>query len=167
MVDLGLVELCCISLGLVMLTVSIHTLGTGIWVKVLQNRQAWFTSPRLLSNLAILLSTAVFMLSLNALEAVTWAGIYLLAPGVPEISTFETATYFSFITFTTLGYGDVTLRSEWQLLCGLEAMNGIFLFGWSAALLYAVVQRLWDGQAISAQTALRLPNKGKGNAENL
>jgi hypothetical protein len=99
-----------------------------------------------LSNLALLLGTAVFLLSLNALEAIVWAGIYLLAPGVPEISTFETAIYFSFITFTTLGYGDVTLRSEWQLLCGLEAMNGIFLFGWSAALLYAVVQRLWDSQ---------------------
>jgi hypothetical protein len=151
---LGLFELGVISLGLVMLTVSIHTLGTGIWVNVLQHRQAWFISPRLLSNLALLLSTAVFMLSLNALEAVAWAGIYLLAPGVPEISTFETAIYFSFITFTTLGYGDVTLLSEWKLLCGLEAMNGIFLFGWSAALLYAVVQRLWDGQTMSTQNEL-------------
>ncbi len=141
MLQLGL-----ISLGLVILTVSIHTLGTGFWVKVLQNRRAWFVSPRWPSNLGLLLGTAVFMLSLNALEAVVWASIYLIAPAVPEISTFETSVYFSFITFTTLGYGDVTLTGEWQLLCGLEAMNGIFLFGWSAALLYAVVQRLWDAQ---------------------
>jgi voltage-gated potassium channel Kch len=143
MVDLGL-----ISLGLVILTVSIHTLGTGLWIRVLRGRQAWFATPKVWSNLGLLLGTAVFMLSLNALEAVAWGGIYLLAPGVPEISTFETAVYFSFITFTTLGYGDVTLRSEWQLLCGLEAMNGIFLFGWSAALLYAVVQRIWDAQEV-------------------
>jgi hypothetical protein len=146
MVHLGFLDLGLISLGLVMLTVTIHTLGTGFWVRVLRSRQAWFASPRPWSNLGLLLGTAVFMLSLNALEAIAWAGIYLLAPGVPEISTFETAVYFSFITFTTLGYGDVTLSSEWKLLCGLEAMNGIFVFGWSAALLYAVVQRLWDAQ---------------------
>lgn len=141
MMKLGL-----ISLGLIMLTVTIHALGTGLWVRCLHTREAWFTSSRLVAKLGLLLGTAVFMLSLNGLEAITWAGIYLLAPGVPEINTFETAVYFSFITFTTLGYGDVTLRSEWQLLCGLEAMNGIFLFGWSAALLYAVVQRIWDAQ---------------------
>ncbi len=139
MVNLGL-----ISLAMVILTVTVHALGTGVWVRVLRHHQPWFASPRLFFNLGILLGTAVFLLCLNALEAIAWAGIYLLAPDVPEISSFERAVYFSFITFTTLGYGDVTLRGEWQLLCGLEAMNGIFLFGWSAALLYAVVQRIWD-----------------------
>lgn len=153
-----MVTLLLISLGLVILTVSIHTLGTGLWVWVLKHRQAWFASPKLWSNLGLLLGTAVFMLSLNAIEAVAWASIYLVAPGVPEISTLRTAIYFSFITFTTLGYGDVTLRSEWQLLCGLEAMNGIFLFGWSAALLYAVVQRLWDAQTAKWSQASAPPD---------
>jgi hypothetical protein len=42
-----------------------------------------------------------------------------------------------------LGYGGITLDPEWRVLSGLEAMNGILLFGWSTALLFAVVQRSW------------------------
>ena len=36
--------------------------------------------------------------------------------------------YFSIVTFTTLGYGDITLADhEWRLLSGIEALNGILL----------------------------------------
>jgi hypothetical protein len=30
-------------------------------------------------------------------------------------------------------------------LSGIEALNGILLVGWSTALLYAVIQRVWFG----------------------
>lgn len=47
------------------------------------------------------------------------------------------------VTFTTLGYGDIVLGPEWRLLSGIEAINGIVLFGWSTAFLFAIVQRSW------------------------
>lgn len=38
--------------------------------------------------------------------------------------------YFPAVTFTTLGYGDITLSSEqWRLLIGIEALNGLLLLG--------------------------------------
>ena len=55
--------------------------------------------------------------------------------------TFEEAVYFSFVTFTTVGFGDVVLTPGVRLLSGIEALNGIILVGWSTALLFAVVQR--------------------------
>jgi hypothetical protein len=65
---------------------------------------------------------------------------------VEEIGTFEEAVYFSVVTFTTLGYGDITLADhQWRLLSGAEALNGVLLVGWSTALLFAVVQRCWGG----------------------
>jgi len=139
-----MINLVFIGLGLVVLTVTIHAVGTDLWVKLLRRRQDWLTSPQVWPSLGLLVATALFMLSLNTLEAVVWAGVLRLAPSAGEINTLEQAIYFSFITFTTLGYGDITISGNWQLLCGLEAMNGIFLFGWSAALLYAVVQRIWS-----------------------
>jgi hypothetical protein len=64
---------------------------------------------------------------------------------LPEavLGTFEEAIYFSFVTFTTLGYGDITLPEIWRILSGFEALNGVLLIGWSTAMLFAVVQRTW------------------------
>jgi hypothetical protein len=60
----------------------------------------------------------------------------------------ESDVYFPAVTFTTLGYGDITLSSEqWRVLTGIEALNGVLLLGWSTALLYAVVHRTWSGYA--------------------
>ena len=77
------------------------------------------------------------------MEIVVWAlaYLYLLPPNV--LGTFEEATYFSFVTFTTLGYGDITLTEVWRILSGIEALNGILLIGWSTAMVFAVVQRTW------------------------
>jgi hypothetical protein len=41
-----------------------------------------------------------------------------------------------------LGYGDLLLTPAWRLLGPLEATNGAFTFGVSAAMVFAVVQRL-------------------------
>jgi hypothetical protein len=42
-----------------------------------------------------------------------------------------------------LGYGDITLSAEWNLLSGMEAMVGITVFGLTTALLFAVIQQIW------------------------
>jgi len=42
------------------------------------------------------------------------------------------------VTFTTLGYGDITLSSDWRRLSGLEGINGMLLIGCSTAMLFAL-----------------------------
>ncbi|MBW2386790.1 MAG: two pore domain potassium channel family protein [Deltaproteobacteria bacterium] len=54
----------------------------------------------------------------------------------------ETALYFSIVTFTTLGYGDVTLDADWRLLASIQAANGTIMFGWTTALVMAVIRRI-------------------------
>ena len=63
-----------------------------------------------------------------------------------ELADFEAAVYFSFVTFTTLGYGDITLSEGYRLLSGIQALNGILLVGWSTALMFAVVQKIWQSE---------------------
>jgi hypothetical protein len=85
---------------------------------------------------------------LHCVQILIWAVAYRLLTPVQPIDTLESAVYFSAVTFTTLGYGDITLSSEqWRLLTGIEALNGVLLLGWSTALLYAVVHRTWSGYA--------------------
>jgi hypothetical protein len=73
------------------------------------------------------------------LEILLWGWVYR---HVGAIHGLEESIYFSGITFTTVGYGDVTLAKCWQLLSVGEAVNGVLMAGWSAAQLIFLVQRM-------------------------
>ncbi|MEG6509918.1 potassium channel family protein [Methyloligella sp. 2.7D] len=70
-------------------------------------------------------------------EVWSWAVLYL---ALGTFDTLEHAVYFSTVTFTTLGFGDITLDEEWRLLSSFEAANGLLLFGWSTALVFVGVK---------------------------
>ena len=58
--------------------------------------------------LPALIWTAVILMILHVVEIILWALAYLLLlPGDHGIDSFEKAAYFSAVTFTTLGYGDI------------------------------------------------------------
>ena len=78
------------------------------------------------------------------MEIAVWAGVYLLVGAVEKL---EAALYFSLVTFTTLGYGDVLLDERWRLMAAFEAANGIIIFGMTTALVVAVVQRVYFADA--------------------
>ncbi|MDM1524288.1 two pore domain potassium channel family protein [Empedobacter sp. 225-1] len=69
-----------------------------------------------------------------------WAAAFYFNPNIDNLYSFQEALYFSFITFTTVGYGDVVIDSEWKILAGLEAINGIMMVGWSTALMFSYLQ---------------------------
>ena len=88
-------------------------------------------------------ATAVFLAIKHYLDIVLYAFGYWFFENASQLEDYESALYFSSVTYTTLGYGDIVLTDGWRLLCGLQAMNGTLLFGWSTALLFLLVQRLW------------------------
>ncbi len=90
--------------------------------------------------------TAAFLAVKHYLDIVLWAVAYWYFAGEAEFANFESTVYFSSVTYTTLGYGDIVLTNKWRMVCGVEAMNGILLFGWSTALLFLLVQHLWFGR---------------------
>jgi voltage-gated potassium channel Kch len=92
--------------------------------------------------LYILSSTAIFLMMLHFSEIVVWAIVYLIIPDIQQLSSFEEAIYFSMVTYTTVGYGDITLVPRWRIMGGFEAMSGILLFGWSTAMFFSAVQRI-------------------------
>lgn len=52
--------------------------------------------------------------------------------------------YFSFTTYTTLGFGDIAPHGEVRYLVGLEALTGFVLITWTASFLYLEMTRYWD-----------------------
>ena len=132
-----------VGISLVAITCAIHAFGSEWWMSSLLRKFAgrdgnWRSG----TTARALMSTGVALMGLHLLEVLVWALTYLALPGEPKLKTFEEAFYFSIVTFTTLGYGDVTVGEEWRILAGLEAANGIMMFGWTMALIVALSHRL-------------------------
>ena len=52
--------------------------------------------------------------------------------------------YFSFTTFTTLGFGDISPHGDLRFLTGIESLTGLVLITWTASFLYLEMQRYWN-----------------------
>ncbi|MFK8052468.1 MAG: ion channel [Woeseiaceae bacterium] len=94
------------------------------------------TSKVLLLGLCV---TAI--LAIHTIEAWLWAFIYLT---LGEFDSLTQALYFSSVTATTLGYGDIILSEQWQLLGVFEAMGGLILFGASTAFMLSLMRSVFD-----------------------
>jgi len=51
--------------------------------------------------------------------------------------------YFSAITFTTVGFGDMVPSGPIRFLSGMEALTGFVLIAWSASFTYLEMERFW------------------------
>ena len=64
----------------------------------------------------------LFLLIPIILDVILWATFYYAQAALPS---FEEALYFSTVTFTTVGYGDIVLSREWrQLATSRRSMAG-------------------------------------------
>jgi hypothetical protein len=58
--------------------------------------------------------------------------------------TLHDCVYFSFTTYTTLGFGDIQPIGDLRYLTGLESLTGLVLITWTASFLYLEMTRYWD-----------------------
>jgi len=78
---------------------------------------------------------------LHAVECIIWAAAYLWL-GVLDSPT--DALIYSVDSMATLGASGLTPQRPWQVMGGLEAVNGMILFGVSTAYVFAVMQLYWS-----------------------
>jgi voltage-gated potassium channel Kch len=94
----------------------------------------------LLHRAAITVAWVIFLTIPIAIDVCLWGAFYYFSEALPNL---EDSLYFSTVTFTTVGYGDIVLGKEWRQLSTFEAVNGWIIFGWATALMMAVIQRLY------------------------
>ncbi len=51
--------------------------------------------------------------------------------------------YFSFVSYTTLGYGDIIATGDIRFLTGLEALTGLVLITWTASFMFIEMEKQW------------------------
>lgn len=131
-----------IGLGaaLILLTVVTHALATYVAIHFVLEAEVEKWPLNEIWTITLLISLVVLvMVAAAMLEALLWAGTYL---AVGAFSALEPALYFSLVTFTTLGFGDLVLAPPWRILAAMEAINGVVMFGWTTALLFWMLQQL-------------------------
>ncbi len=133
-----------ILLGMCMiaLTVVVHAVGIIVLIRLLRGRVVLKDIHLSLFRMVrVLVFTVLAIFLLHTIEIWLWAVLYIW---LGDFEIMERALYFSTVTFTTLGYGDITLLPRWRLLSSFEAANGVILFGVSTAFVFAVIQRMYQ-----------------------
>ncbi len=130
--------------ALVLSTVPIH--GAGMagslrWVRYAQGHRPLVSTP-IRQSMAIGILVLIMFLA-TILEAVLWALAYEWLASIP---TLEEALYFSLVTYTTVGYGDIVLPQQWRLLSSVQAANGVIVFGWTTAVILGGLRMIMSGR---------------------
>jgi hypothetical protein len=87
-----------------------------------------------------LVCVACWTVLMHLLQIAVWAFFYAGKHGMPDL---QSAFYFSAVTYTTTGYGDLVLPKAWRLVGGVEALTGILMCGLSTGLFFAVFAKLF------------------------
>jgi hypothetical protein len=120
------------------LTVLINAFGLTLAMRRLHLVNV-ATTAHLRKSTWLLIRLATWVVAIHTVAISTWAFFYWWQECLP---TFESSFYFSIITYTTVGYGDIILEADWRLLAGVEALTGILMCGLSTGYFFAVVNRL-------------------------
>jgi hypothetical protein len=124
---------------LIAITVFTQTFGLILLSNAMPHIVRWGRLHRHGFGKTVAMVATVFGLFLiHTVEIWTWAGAYLALGTLPN---FTDALYFSTVTFSTLGYGDIVLAPEFRLFGALEGVSGFLLIGWSTAYLVSASTR--------------------------
>jgi voltage-gated potassium channel len=96
----------------------------------------------------LVVKSMVAIVILHGLVILLWASFYRMRC----FPSWELAFYFSASSYSTVGYGDLVLPSNWRLLGPLEGVTGVLMCGISASVLFALVTRLLDRDIESSLT---------------
>ncbi len=100
-------------------------------------------SRSLLHVIKLLVLGFGIVLFAHTLQVWIWALSFIALGTLPNISD---AIYFSLVTYTTVGYGDVTVGGGFRVFGAMAAVTGLLNFGLSTAFLVGLFERMLPNQ---------------------
>jgi hypothetical protein len=109
-------------------TMTVHATGIAVLLGGFMRSHA--VPPRgLLPITRMLLRMIWWLILIHLAEISIWGLFYLWRGCLPDA---EAAFYFSGVTYTTIGYGDLVLAKPWRLFGPIEGLIGVLMCGLSA-----------------------------------
>jgi len=94
--------------------------------------------PAGIHSAMIIIGAVAALVVAHTVEVWIWAISLFFLGAVHNVSD---AVYFSLVTYTTVGYGDVVLVPEFRVFGAMAAVTGMLVFGLSTAFLVAILTR--------------------------
>jgi len=91
-------------------------------------------------NFAIVQGVVWILCIMHFIQVAVWAVTFKC---IGCFDSFYKALYFSLVTYSTVGYGDLVAPDAWKLFGGVEAIMGPLMFGWSASFLFGTVSQFY------------------------
>lgn len=118
----------------------LYILGLAWAMGLLAKLATRFAHLTVFKHSAILIGTAIVAVVMGHTVVVwIWAAAFRISDALPDILE---AVYFSLVTYTTLGYGDLVLEPGFRIFGAMAAVTGLLNFGISTAFLVALLGRL-------------------------
>ena len=137
-----------VAWALMSVCVVVHAAGMTMLADFLRRRQP--TGLQLWPWTLLFIRVAGWIIVFHLIEIGAWAALYAWRGAMPDA---QGALYFSAVTYTTTGYGDLVLPDNWRLVGAVEALTGILMCGWSTAFFVAVVTRMLRASDASERIA--------------
>jgi hypothetical protein len=135
-----------VGIAAVICTIFIHALPLSATINFVRREdKLGRVGVRFWRDTVIVARVILYALVAHLLEIAFWAVLFMICR---EFSDFDTACYHSAVNYTSLGYGDIIMSPTWRLLGPLETANGMLLFGVSTAMIFAVIQRLFEARYV-------------------
>jgi hypothetical protein len=96
----------------------------------------------LVRMVAIFVVSLAFIVTSHTMQVWVWAAAYVFSDVLPD---WNTSVYFSLVTYTSLGYGDIVLPAAVRIFGAFAAVTGLLGFGISTAYLVSLLNRLPKG----------------------
>src|SRR4051794_39825606 len=101
--------------GCSLMTVCVIIHAAGVTWAIRRLRQAAPPS-RFWPGTWLFVRLAVWIVLLHLVEISAWGVMYVANGAIPDVTS---AMYFSAVTYTTTGYGDIVLPAQWRLDGGI------------------------------------------------
>jgi hypothetical protein len=126
---------------LAFLTLVTHATGIAVSLRKFAGLHHLPDRPTRIAQM--LLRMIWWLVLVHLAEISMWALFYWWRGLVPDV---ETAFYFSGVTYTTIGYGDVVMAKPWRLLAPLEGLMGILMLSLSTGYFFVITSSIYQAR---------------------
>lgn len=87
-----------------------------------------------------------FIVAIHTIQVWLWAIVWVFGD---VLTDWNSALYFSLVTFTTLGYGDIVLGEQLRIFGAFASVTGLLAFGLSTAFMVALMTRVFQDEMMT------------------